>query len=225
MEELQGENHIFFNGDVADAGVCGEVLGKHRQINPKFHLSSLICGLCDDYPLVSVPMGGGGSWCVECRFECNRSSSDWYWSPRLPESVFRKRQIGICVPSCKRAERIQFYAVVSRWYINNTPAWSHQSTISLLNLSLFIVHPLFFFTCGFFFSFFFLNLFFGFPAPFASHHSVAGQRADQRAFPLGPASVRPGAAHSWQCLCGAWTSWRRPTRRFSHHSHVWGHWR
>ncbi|TNN03632.1 hypothetical protein fugu_000661 [Takifugu bimaculatus] len=40
-------------------------------------------------------------------------------------------------------------------------------------------------------------------APFASHHSVAGQRADQRAFPLGPASVRPGAAHSWQCLCGA----------------------
>lgn len=106
---------------------------------------------------LSLFLWGGASWCVECRFECNRSSSDWYWSPRLPESVFRKRQIGICVPSCKRAERIQFYAVVSRWYINNTPAWSHKSTISLLNLSLFIVHPLFFFTCGFFFLFFSLT--------------------------------------------------------------------
>lgn len=47
--------------EVADAGVCCGVLGKQEQINPKFRLSSLICGLCDDYPLVSVPVGGGNA--------------------------------------------------------------------------------------------------------------------------------------------------------------------
>lgn len=48
------------------------------------------------------------------------------------------------------------------------------------------------------------------PAPSATHHPAAGKRADQGAFPLGPASVRSGAAHSWQRFGGARTPRWRP---------------
>lgn len=55
---LQGGN-LLAKGEVADAGICceSEVLSKQIQINPKFRLSSVICGLCDDYPLCICSYG------------------------------------------------------------------------------------------------------------------------------------------------------------------------
>lgn len=62
-------------------------------------------------------------------------------------------------------------------------------------------------------------------APPASDHPSARERADQGAFSLGPATVCPGVAYPRQRLGGARAARRCPARRFSHHTHVWGHWR
>lgn len=63
------------------------------------------------------------------------------------------------------------------------------------------------------------------PAAPASELSAGRQWADQRALPLGPASICVSAETARSSHARQWAAWQRPHRWVCYHPDVWSHWR